>query len=454
MIFKLIEEKKLALEDRLSKFFPQFPNGDNITISHLLTHTSGINDYADLSEATPSAEVRAALFGRNKPNFAPGEGWAYCNGGYQLLGYIIEKITKMPYEEAIRRNIFNPLHMYNSGFDFKGLTKSEKTTAYHVFTDAWKQPAVLYDSMGPFSAGAIYSTVGDLYKYYKSFKAHQIISEASQAAAFSPSKTNEHYGHGWQLKTGFMKRSIVSHSGGAAGFRTNFTMIPDDDICIIILNNHENANPEYLTEKIIDILDGEPVTLTQEVKLKENQLQEFVGTFSITEPKMMIYTSIVDGRLAVQVSGQGKSVVLAKNESTFVQDEAHAILKFTRDNNGVYSFMEIEQGASAMKAVRVESSWGIIGNATERGWDDGKVDIKLLENADQKGMWVLKNVKLEVGEMKFRLNNDWTINYGDNKVDGILEEDGDNIKVKEAGVYDITLDLTDEKNPRYTALKK
>ena len=101
LVFQLIEQKKLALTDKLTRFYPQFPKGDSITIEHLLTHTSGINDNADQANAPETEEYRVALFARNKPNFAPGKGWAYCNGGYQLLGYIIAKITGMPYEAAI-----------------------------------------------------------------------------------------------------------------------------------------------------------------------------------------------------------------------------------------------------------------------------------------------------------------------------------------------------------------
>jgi CubicO group peptidase (beta-lactamase class C family) len=453
LIFKLIEMKKLSLADRLSKFYPAFPNGDNITLKHLLTHTSGIND-TRAPNARETEEDRLSTFGKNKPHFAPGEGWAYCNGGYQLLGYIIQKITGMPYEHAIREYIFNPLGMSKSGFDFKGLSRPEKTTGYHTFTNDIKEIAVLYDSAGPFSAGAIYSTVGDLYKYYKSFKSHQIINEASQQIAFTSTKANKGYGHGWQLNNGFFKGTTIYHTGGAVGFRSNFTMIPEEDICIIILNNHENANPEYLTREIIDILNSKSVDLTQEIALTTSQLEKLVGAYSIKEPQpMMIYTSIVDGRLAVQVAGQGKATVVAKDENTFVQAEAGVILEFRKDEKGFYSEMEIDQGwLHKMRAKRVELSWGLLGDATSKGWGDGKPDIKLVPDKERKGLWLLKNFTFKKGEFKFRLNNDWNINYGDNLADAVLDLYGENIKI-EAGVYNIELDLTDEATPRYTVLK-
>jgi CubicO group peptidase (beta-lactamase class C family) len=453
MIFRLIEQKKLALEDRLSKFYPSFSNGDSITIEMLLTHTSGINDNADVPDAQETEEYRVSLFSRNKPNFSPGKDWSYCNGGYQLLGYIIAKITGMPYEHAIRKYIFNPLQMTKSGFDFKGLSNPAKVTAYHIVTNTKKETAVLYDSAGPFSAGSIYSTVGDLYKYYKSFKYHSIISEASQEIAFSQSKTNPGYGHGWQLHPDETKR-MVSHSGGAAGFRSNFAMALDDDICVIILNNHENANAEYLTKKILDILNNEPFELTQDRKLKVADLEKMVGAFSIKEPRsMLLYTSILDGRLAIEVDGQGRLTVLAKNETTFIQEEANAVLEFIRDEKGVYSEINIVQGSRTMKAKRIESSWGLLGDATPKGWDDNLPDIKFTEDREKKGLWYLTNITLSKGELKFRLNNDWSINYGDDKADHALDLNGANIKI-EAGQYTIILDLSDEAMPTYTISKK
>jgi len=453
MIFILIEQGKLSLDDRLSKFYPDFPNGDNITLEHLLTHTSGINDNTDDPNARETEAYRVERFGKNTVNFAPGEGWSYCNGGYQLLGYIIAKVTGMSYEEAVRKHIFSPLGMSASGFDFKNLPSPEKVTAYHIFIEEIKEKASLYDSTGPYAAGSIYSTVGDLYKYYRGITSSNLISDASQDIAFSPSKTNKGYGYGWQLKQDSLKSKVISHSGGAAGFRSNFAMIPEDDICVIVLNNHENANTEFLTGRIIDILSGKGFEPIREVKLKDTDLKKFVGVFSVQEPPRMIHTSVSAGRLAVEVSGQGKQPVIATGETVFFHEEADAILEFASDENGVFSEITISLGSRKMVGKRIATSWGLVGSATPKGWDDSLPDLKFTEESVRKGLWVLKDIALEKGEIKFRLNNDWNVNYGDTKGDGLLDMHGENIKI-EAGVYDLILDLTDESNPHYSLLRK
>lgn len=454
LVFQLIEQHKLALTDKLSQFYPQFPNGDHITIEHLLTHTSGINDNADRANAPETEEYRVALFGRNKPNFAPGEGWAYCNGGYQLLGYIIAKITGMPYEAAIRKYIFTPLQMTNSGFDFKNLNNPYKTTAYSVFQNQNKKLASLYDSTGPFAAGSIYSTVGDLYKYYEGLSRYQVISQASFERATTPGKTNPGYGYGWQLNNQILNKKVISHSGGAAGFRSNFAMIPQDSLCIVILNNHENASPEYLTKRIIEMLNNVSFEWIKEVKLSAKALRPLTGLFTIEYPRsMLVSTFIRDGRLAISVDGQGEGLLLSKDATTFVHEEAEATLQFDRQEKDTYTEILITQGNRQMVGKRVSPSWGLLGDATPKGWEDSQPDIVLKETKPRAGLWVLPNITLLKGSIKFRLNNQWSINYGDNGADGTLDRNGANITV-EAGTYTIVLDLRDSDKPIYELQKQ
>jgi len=177
MILKLVELKKIALTDKLSKYYPDFLNGDSITIENLLTHTSGIiSDAPDDSSYRNSEEQKMtheekflASIKNRKLNFSPGTNWEYSNSGYILLGYIIEKVLKITYFEAMRKYIFSPLNMTHSGFDFEHLRDIERATGYSTISDSSKieGSSIDFDSTGPFAAGAIYSTVGDLYKWHE-----------------------------------------------------------------------------------------------------------------------------------------------------------------------------------------------------------------------------------------------------------------------------------------------
>jgi CubicO group peptidase (beta-lactamase class C family) len=450
VILKLVELKKLSLSDKLTKFYPEFPKGDSITIEHLLTHTSGVYDYTRGNDMPDQSEKSFINFIKKKPlDFSPGTGWNYSNSGYWLLGFIIKKVTGMTYENTVREYIFKPLHMDHSGFDFKDLSDKNKTVGYEIFSEKRKKEAVIYPPPGPFAAGAIYSTLGDLYNYHKGLQDYSIITEASLKKAYTPFKNN--YGYGWIIGS-FEGKQIVSHSGGAAGYRSNFARIPEDDICIILLNNHENANVEMITNNLINVLFDKPYKIPTEIKLDTPILAQFTGAFSV-KPSFTMYITREDGRLVGQASGQRKTVLLAEKENYFFAEEANGFLEFTKDVNGNYNELVIHQGGQQINAKRIYPVWGLTGTATSKDWTDSIPDLQFTEDTLTKGLWVLKNAVLKTGVMLFRLNNDWGYHYGDNKNDEVLDMYGKDIKI-EAGTYDIILDLTDEADPKYNISKK
>src|SRR5882724_5685376 len=147
IILKLQEQGKLSVEDKLSKYYPGYPNGDKITIRHLLSHTSGIYDYTRNREFMSGDQSQPVALDSmiglfiNKPlDFEPGAKFSYSNSGYTLLGYIIEKITGRPYREALEKMILQPLHLGHSGYDFIALADSNKSTGYGYYAPGMYQP--------------------------------------------------------------------------------------------------------------------------------------------------------------------------------------------------------------------------------------------------------------------------------------------------------------------------
>ncbi len=450
VILKLVELKKLSLSDKLSKFYPEFPKGDSITIENLLTHTSGIYDYTHGNNMTDQTEKSFITFIETKPlDFSPGTNWSYSNSGYWLLGFIIKKVTGMAYEDAVKKYIFSPLQMTHSGFDFKNLHDKNKTTGYEIFSDETKKEAVVYDAPGPFAAGAIYSTVGDLYKYYNGLQGYKLINKESLKKASTPFKNN--YGYGWIINS-YEGREIVSHSGGAAGYGSNFARILKEDNCIALLNNTENADVEMLTRKILDVIYKKSYKIPTEIKIDKQTLEKYVGYYFADLP-LTLHIFIEGGRLAAEPTGQPKTTLLAQKQEYFYSIEADAYVEFKKNDKDTYNELIIHQGGKNVSAKRFQPAWGLIGNATSKGWEEKIPDIKFTEDTLKKGLWVLNNIKLNTGELKFRFNNDWNINYGDNGNDKMLDLHGKNIKI-EAGTYDIILDFTDEAKLKYSISKK
>ena len=338
VVLKLVEQHKLALTDPLSKFFPAYPNGDKITIYHLLTHTAGIPDYTQDSifmVTHKKLKVSQALIQYNKADFAPGTDWKYSNQGYQLLGEIIAKVCGKTYFQAVRQYIFRPLHMTHSGFDFANLKSSDKATGYWTYpSDGKNEEAPIIDSAGSFSAGAIYSTTGDLYKWHKALQGYQIVPKALMDQAYTPFKN--HYGFGWFADSLYGKR-VLSHSGDTYGFKSNIARITEDDVCVILLNNIEDEEMRGpLTNDLLAVLYHQPYHLPifrQEIQLGEATLKKYTGTYELA-PQFSLEVTLDKGRLWIQPTGQPKSQIYAEKENFFFSKVVDGQLEFVADSSG------------------------------------------------------------------------------------------------------------------------
>jgi CubicO group peptidase (beta-lactamase class C family) len=172
VLLQLQEQGKLSLKDPLSKYLPDIPAADKVKVEHLLTHSSGLSNYTD-----NIGESDTALVGRpvskqfvldqfvSKPlAFKPGKGFSYNNSGYYLAGLIIEKVTGKAYEQIVREQIFEPLGMDHSGFDYLSLPEGTKATGYQFLDATTEKRYPFYDSTVGYAAGSIYSTTSDMLK--------------------------------------------------------------------------------------------------------------------------------------------------------------------------------------------------------------------------------------------------------------------------------------------------
>jgi CubicO group peptidase (beta-lactamase class C family) len=445
VILKLMEEKKLSLSDKLSKFYPDFPNAESITIEHLLTHTSGMYDFTRGNEMADQTEKSFVEFHKTKPlDFPVGTDWSYSNSGYYFLGYIIEKTTGMTYEAAVAQYIFKPLKMKQSGFAFKFLKNKEKSIGYQAFTEKSKTAAKVYDPPGPYAAGGIYSTVEDLYKYYKGLNAYKIISKTTLEKAYTPFKNN--YGYGWVLLPMFDKKT-VGHSGAGAGFRSQFVQVPEDDVCIVLLTNTER-DLNNAVSAVLKVLYDKPYKVPTIMATKKDELKQYVGTYQ-ANPGFTIYVNLENEKLVSQPSNQPKSFLYPEKQNLFYVEEMADYIHFSKNKKNEIDTLIFNREGRALKAARIFPAWGIIGGATANGWEGA--DVKMTETS--KGVWTIQNIELKEGEFKFRYNDDWTKNLGYHLIEGLLLPDGNNLQTRN-GVFDISLDLSDEDNPKYKIVKK
>lgn len=354
IILKLAEQHQLSLDDKLSKYFPGFKRGNEISIKHLLTHTSGIyeilRDTTAVKESTtPRSKERMLSFFKDKPlDFDPGTQYAYCNSGYMLLGLIIEKVTRQPYERVVRSLILKPLGMTHSGFDFAGLKSTNKAIGYTKYTQTAKEVSTPWDSTATYSAGSLYSTVGDLYRWHQGVLNYKVYNKASLNKATTPFL--EGYGLGCWIDTIFHKK-VVSHGGNILGFTSYYGRIQEEDVCIIILNNIFNHQIETIGQSILAILYDKPYNYFDELQLTPAALDQYVGNYDVNTNYQVKITR-TGNQLFLQRNGQSVIPIYAYKKDVFFQKDDDIRIAF-KNENGQASKITITEGLSTKRGDRI-----------------------------------------------------------------------------------------------------
>ncbi len=244
-ILILQERGKLHVGDQLCAYIVHCPLAwQPVTIHELLTHTSGIPQLnnSPLSYASPQAWI--ASYDHIPLAFTPGRQFSYCNICYQILGYVVEKVSGEPYTVFLQRAIFDPLQMRDTGFvqDYYSLPGHANGYA------SWQVKAESLElSVAPqwsflFGSGLLYSTVEDLYRWDQALYTHTLISQQSLDEAFNPYTASQYagssYGYGWFItKAPAPGHRLIWHDGRVDGFRTYIGRYPDDRVTIIFLSN-------------------------------------------------------------------------------------------------------------------------------------------------------------------------------------------------------------------------
>jgi CubicO group peptidase (beta-lactamase class C family) len=359
IILQLQEQHKLSVQDKLSKYIPDYPDGEHISIENLLTHTSGIHNYNDESfmENNATRHIKAdsliTLFKNVPADFRPGTKFNYSNSNYILLGFIIEKITGKSYYSIVRAHIFQPLGMNHSGFDFASLKSADKATGYYVLTNKSKKPAAIVDSSVTYAAGSIYSTIGDLYKWDRALYTTKIMHDSSLQKSFTPFKNN--YGYGWMIDSAYDKKAVM-HEGGTLGFTSFIGRIPEDSICIILLDNKQSIGLLKIAEDINAILNKQPYDFPKprtEIEVDTATLRLYTGNYQLT-PEITLSILLEDGQLSVQASGDGKAELFAEKENYFFLKMTDTQFEFIKNGAGKISKLVFYDHGQKMEALKIK----------------------------------------------------------------------------------------------------
>jgi CubicO group peptidase (beta-lactamase class C family) len=343
-IMLLQERGKLSVQDSICKYLSDCPAAwQSITVHHLLSHTSGLAKHDKAGDYLKTAMMPMTLAQlidsfKNKPaDFKPGEKFDYNNNGYILLGYVIEKVSGQTYEAFLRENIFTPLGMADSGYDNHDPIIKNRATGYRSESGKLLNAAYV-DQSQPFSAGALYSTTGDLLRLDRALYNGKLLPQKTLDAMFTPVSGN--YGYGWFVNKQFNRRAM-SHPGGLPGFASMITRYPEDKVLIVVLSNLENSQIIRASSDLAAIVFGEKYEIPQQrkaVKIDPKILKAYVGDYEDRPgrvTRIFVENDTLMLKLAATGIGQIDPIPMSPESDTEFFDPLHDTeVAFIKDVNG------------------------------------------------------------------------------------------------------------------------
>ena len=317
-------EGLLELDDGITKYFPEIPY-PGVTVRHLLTHTSGIPDYFDDADwfiriwkeekRVPGNDeiLRFLCETKAKPYFAPGEGLHYSNTGYNLLALLVERLSGIPFEEFLQKNIFEPAgmnstrccHIRRDGVPFENYAQATVYDDGKCVADidsAEEGDVVAFDGLN--GDDYVYTNIFDMFRWDRALRGGKVLTPEEQQLMYTPAKLNSGedavydegdglgYGFGWAVGREEELGLVVSHSGGMPGVATWFERFMDADRVLVILacRDYRDARA-YLgywdgMEAIARDREAEPIRTIEEITVKnpdKSKWESFCGRYEHPE---------------------------------------------------------------------------------------------------------------------------------------------------------------------------
>ena len=357
-ILLLQERGKLKIDDRVKKYMPDAPAAwDKVTIYNLLTHTSGIPSLTDFPEYH-SQKVKAAApadlvaIVRDKPlDFEPDSQSKYSNSGYQVLGYLVEKISGESHRKFLQDNIFTPLAMKESGCNSYKPILARRVSGYSPGPDGWVN-AEFIDMTVPFAAGDIYSTTHDLLTWKEALFGGKLLSAESLKTMTTPYKDDYGCGLGIGLTHGHKR---IGHGGGIEGFNTALDYFPDDRLVIAVLGNLNGGAPYAITAALGSVALGETVVLPSErkaAKIDPTVFDALVGRYELSPGFVLTFTREGD-RFFSQGTGQPKLEIFPESKHAYFAKAVDAQITFVVDAQGLPTGIVLHQNGQDIPGKRL-----------------------------------------------------------------------------------------------------
>ncbi len=269
-VMMLVEENKIALNGKLSKYLPGTPaKWRDVTIYELLTHTSGIADYGGEEDSKPTVislrqdyteDELVKRFELLPMNFVPGTSWSYSNTGYVLLGIVIHKVTGEFYGDVLQQRIFQPLGMTSTRIISEADIIPNRSAGYELVNGEIKNQKWVAPSLNTTADGALYTNVLDMAKWDAALYTEKLLKKSSLDQMWTPvtlhptkpgAPTSYPYGFGWDV-TAANGHRLIEHGGAWQGFTTQISRYADDRLTVIVLTNldADHSSPDKIAHHL------------------------------------------------------------------------------------------------------------------------------------------------------------------------------------------------------------
>ncbi len=344
-VLKLAEEGRLSLDDPLSKFLPDYPGGDAVSVRMLLDHTSGIRSYTSIPGVMEGPIRRdldtAALidtFKDEKPDFAPGEQWRYNNSGYVLVGAVIEEASGQPWYEYLEQALFEPLGMADTGYgDQSQALIPGHVTGYTRGGDGAVRARFLSMTQ-PHAAGALVSTVDDMLRWNRGLHEGGLLQPASHAAMVELAGKAGESGYGFGIVVGELRgQALYEHGGGIFGFSTHLLYLPDSGLTVVVLQNTDagtaGSRPGETARRLAAYALGEPYPEEVAADVPPESLRSAEGVYRIDEEAVRVLR-VVDGKLTSKRTGGPAFDLVPIAEDDYLYKDSFTRMRIERDGAG------------------------------------------------------------------------------------------------------------------------
>jgi CubicO group peptidase (beta-lactamase class C family) len=361
-VVKLVDEGKIGLEDPISRFIPDFPQpGAGATVRQLLNHSSGTQDFSKIpgfmgSAPTlrPNSTTDLLAVTRSRPSHAkPGERWEYNNGGYVVLGAIIEKVTGKTWHEAIVQRVAQPLGLRSLAYAALNEADPARARGYNL-QGGQQRPAQGVHMSVAHAAGGLVASASDLAKFAQALHGGRLVSpelyrEMIQPARLADGSTRP-YGFGLRLQELRGRRALV-HGGSGRGINTDSIYIPSEDLYVAVLANSDDpvTEPSTLTRRLAALALGEPIPSFTRADVPAAQLEPLFGSYKPTEGAPFEFFGR-DGTLYMARGQSQMEAFPAGNDHFFFGPNALSWVRFVRQPNGAH-LLEVHE-ASATEPER------------------------------------------------------------------------------------------------------